>query len=372
MVVSIVNSQNDESVVDGEPRHKSAKTQTVDIFPYQASDKPEVLQLLQLGLGGEGGIWDDERVWNWKHEASPFGQSKVMLARSPGGELMGLRAFMRWEFRLGNNLLKGYRPVDTVTHPDHRRKGVFSALTEYAVNEAVDEGTDLLFNSPNSQSLPGYRKLGWSRVDEVALLMKIARPVRLARKVLQTSAKKMFGQRTAFEVNFGVTDAGTENISARQKELTELLKNVDEWQSSVIVPVRSVEYLVWRYEQHPVHTYAAISLEDDEGFEALCFVRPVARWGGRGGLITDIFLRRPESSLMKRLIDKTVDVLNLDVALMSRPGGAFFDVSLRKCGFRLQSRNTLNFVVKALSDDGRIPSDVRDRWHITMGDLEFF
>ena len=88
--------------------------------------------------------------------------------------------------------------------------------------------------------------------------------------------------------------------------------------------------------------------------------------------MTDIFLRRPESSLMERLVDKAVNLLDLDVALTSRPGGAFFDNSLRNSGFRFRSRNTSNFVVKALRDDSPIDLGARDKWHITLGDLEFF
>lgn len=52
--------------------------------------------------------------------------------------------------------------ADTITHPDHQRKGLFAelALKTYAL--AASEGVEFLYGIPNSLSYPGFvNKLGW-------------------------------------------------------------------------------------------------------------------------------------------------------------------------------------------------------------------
>ena len=80
---------------------------------------------------------------------------------------------MRWRFTTGNTTVRAVRAVDTVTHPEYRRYGVFSALTNKAVEQAKNEGVDLIFNTPNNQVLPGYLKLGWNYVSAIRPLQSL-------------------------------------------------------------------------------------------------------------------------------------------------------------------------------------------------------
>ena len=91
------------------------------------ADRPSVLDLLGTSLG-----WaDDERssqLFAWKHVDNPFGPSPGWVAVADG-EIVGVRLFMRWRFRRGTTTVSAVRAVDTATHPDHRGRGLFTALT---------------------------------------------------------------------------------------------------------------------------------------------------------------------------------------------------------------------------------------------------
>ena len=51
---------------------------------------------------------------------------------------------------------------DVVTHPEHQRKGLFTAMGNYAREHAAEHGTAFMFCSPNENSAPGFvRSLGW-------------------------------------------------------------------------------------------------------------------------------------------------------------------------------------------------------------------
>ncbi|MBF6640016.1 GNAT family N-acetyltransferase [Flavobacterium sp. J49] len=122
-------------------------------------DMPQIIELTK-------GHLDDnfnESFFLWKHLQNPFGVSFAMGAWD-SDQLVGLRLFMRWEFVGSDNaVIKAIRPVDTVTHNDYRGQGVFKSLTLKGL-ELNQNNNDLVFNTPNQNSLPGYLKMGWQKI----------------------------------------------------------------------------------------------------------------------------------------------------------------------------------------------------------------
>jgi GNAT superfamily N-acetyltransferase len=129
----------------------------MDIRPIDiATDLDSILDILGRSLSHPG-----NRDWfMWKHVENPFGASPGFVAVE-NGKILGVRLFMKWKFRMGNSVLEALRPVDTATHPDARGKGVFKMLTLDALNVLNPSGNQIIFNTPNNNSLPGYLKMGW-------------------------------------------------------------------------------------------------------------------------------------------------------------------------------------------------------------------
>ena len=126
---------------------------------YEVTDEDAVLRLLRITLGAGPIGQRTAAFFRWKHLDNPFGPS-LMLVADAGGEIIGLRAFMRWRFDAAGQDVRAVRAVDTATHPDHQGRGIFSRLTSEAL-DLLRGDTDLIFNTPNEKSLPGYLKLGW-------------------------------------------------------------------------------------------------------------------------------------------------------------------------------------------------------------------
>jgi GNAT superfamily N-acetyltransferase len=127
--------------------------------PALEADIPAIVSLLRLSLG-ETLMAKSEAFWRWKHINNPFGPSPVLLAEE-GDTLVGVRAFMRWEWTLNGSVIKAVRAVDTATHPDFQGKGIFKKLTLLSVERCQGEGVQFIFNTPNAISMPGYLKMGW-------------------------------------------------------------------------------------------------------------------------------------------------------------------------------------------------------------------
>src|SRR5688572_13398222 len=97
------------------------------IRPAEATDIPEIISLLKLSLG-ESFLPKSEAYWHWKHVNNPFGKSPVLLAEESNA-IIGVRAFMRWQWNDGKRTIEAVRAVDTATHPDFQGKGIFTKLT---------------------------------------------------------------------------------------------------------------------------------------------------------------------------------------------------------------------------------------------------
>lgn len=131
------------------------------------ADIPAIVTLLKKSLG-ETSSPKSIDYWIWKHIENPFGASMVLVAENEG-QLIGVRAMMRWSWQKGNNVFISLRAVDTSTHPDHQGRGIFTVLTQKMVERAHDQDFNFIFNTPNPKSLPGYLKLGWTIVGKLTV-----------------------------------------------------------------------------------------------------------------------------------------------------------------------------------------------------------
>ncbi|HNW81253.1 MAG TPA: GNAT family N-acetyltransferase [bacterium] len=125
--------------------------------------------------------------WDWKYLRNPFGKPLGWFTEC-NHELVGLRLLIPNRFRIGDDIFTGYQLVDTATHPDHGRKGIFSAMTKKAI-EKIETENSFFFNFPNENSLPGYIALGWRQISDMNWYFSITGYGSLFRKFKEGSFK---------------------------------------------------------------------------------------------------------------------------------------------------------------------------------------
>ncbi len=147
----------------------------LDIREATPDDRPAIIELCRASLG-----WGDdprfEQLFSWKHDQNAFGPSYMWVA-TDGDKVVGLRAFMRWEFVRGSEVLHAVRAVDTATHPGYQGKGLFTAMTMHGLDVITDDGIDFVFNTPNDKSRLGYLKMGWQQVGKLPVAIRVAGPI---------------------------------------------------------------------------------------------------------------------------------------------------------------------------------------------------
>lgn len=154
----------------------STATKAFEIVPITEVPLDEVLAVLDQTFGPG----HDEAWFKWKHINNPFGQSLGWVAVGEGC-VLGVRLFMRWRLQWAERKVEAVRPVDTATTASARGRGVFRELTQFAVGAVRnDHQIDLIFNTPNANSRPGYERMGWSILPPIAHGVRPVLPGRIA------------------------------------------------------------------------------------------------------------------------------------------------------------------------------------------------
>jgi GNAT superfamily N-acetyltransferase len=324
--------------------------------PYRDDDEADVLDLLTASLGGGPAGVRPPSFFRWKHLENPFGRSYMLLAEFDG-KVVGFRSFMRWRLRVGGETIRAVRAVDTATHPDHQGRGVFRQLTTRAIEELRGEA-DLIFNTPNEKSLPGYLKMGWRRVAEVPIRIRVRRPLRFVRHL--RSRLEAAGDPSAV-----VQPAPP--LAALWEEAGSFATGGNEGRLST---TRDDAFLRWRYGEVPLLHYRVAEERDGGTLRGALIYRVRSRGRLREATLSDLLIPRGDRACATRLLRRAARDEDVDHLTCSFPAGSDQAAAARRTGF-LPSPKGLTLVANPLRE---LPTDVFDlgSWSLTLGDLEVF
>jgi GNAT superfamily N-acetyltransferase len=311
----------------------------VRIRPYEDRDLPDVLEVLRASLGVTSLQPRSEDWFTWKHLENPFGRSMMFVAEV-NGRLVGFRALLRWQLLTpGGETLGCARPVDTATHPEFQRMGVFRALTECAVDTARAEGVDLVFNTPNRRSGAGYRAMGWSEVGRIGVMVRPS-----SRMVLAP---------------FGHDHSNDVSGFVRGDPAAAMSSPVPPDPSGLHTP-RTAEYLRWRFADNPIARYVCITTSG-----GTAMLRPNLRSGFREVVISDVW-----GADLSDPMRHAVRAARGDYVVGTFPKGSPARKAAMRAGlWPVPGVTALTLLALPLREIGL---DIRDigAWRFTMSDLE--
>lgn len=153
-----------------------------EIRPYDPGDREDVLSLFRT-------VWGTDRGEDWlvaTYESNPYLDGPPMLVADAGGEVVGARPFEPFPMRAGSSEFVAVYLNNLMVHPDHRRKGLFTRLTERTIERFAAGDVAFLFNFANELSAPGYRKIGFQEVGRAPPnCLRIQEPGRFIRDRLE-------------------------------------------------------------------------------------------------------------------------------------------------------------------------------------------
>ncbi|MDZ7729858.1 MAG: GNAT family N-acetyltransferase [Natrialbaceae archaeon] len=114
--------------------------------------------------------------FDWKYESNPYIDHVPMIVATHDGEVVGAKPCFAMQLTAGTERVLGLQPADVMVHADHRRRGLYSRTTEELKRRYQNSTADLFFNYPNTATLQGSLKHGWSVVETVPTYYRIHDP----------------------------------------------------------------------------------------------------------------------------------------------------------------------------------------------------
>lgn len=104
-----------------------------------------------------------------KHNTASFGTSNLgFLAYSEDNEPAAFYGVFACEVEYKGQIYLVAQSGDTMTHPNHARKGLFTKLAKHTYEYCKQIGVNLVFGFPNQNSYPGFVKnLSWTHFDDM-------------------------------------------------------------------------------------------------------------------------------------------------------------------------------------------------------------
>lgn len=349
----------------------------IDIVPLSEVPQEDVLDLLRTSLNSSGVTRKTDDFWKWKHQDNPFGESIGCAAKScNGGELVAVRPLMRWSFVSPTySEISALRPVDTVTHPEWRGRGLFSRLTRYSLDRIDGFSSTLVFNTPNDASLPGYEKMGWVRSDRLSLLVRPGDFISIFRSLWAG-----FFNRSAKMVWSGVKRDGillaTEMSQSLVDEVVDFCVSAELARAPVgLRTVRTKPFLMWRYFRQPNAEYGFSLIRDQNGrIVSVVVLRPEVRGWARAVLLVDVFADPATVVSVRHAVRSAMRRASANVFVAHSASGSVEQAAMRRELFLPLKSKILAARRLGAVDDSRMPlPSTRDLiWDLSLGDIEIF
>lgn len=139
---------------------------------FEPADRSGFLDLYRTVMGPATESW-----FRWKYERNPYvSHVPVVVAVDDADGIVAARPQVPFRMAAGDRETLALRFGDTIVHPDHRRKGLFTRTTSFAMEYYSAQPTRFAFNFPNSLSEPGYLRMGGQLVQELPTSYRIHDP----------------------------------------------------------------------------------------------------------------------------------------------------------------------------------------------------
>lgn len=157
---------------------------------YRPGDDAGIRSLFERELGRvrSGAFFE------WKYLDEPYLSHVPVTVAERDGEVVGVQAYLPFPLRAGNRTALALQPADAVVHGDHRRNGLYTRMTELAIDRYADGEPALFFNYPSPGALSAQREMGWESLGDLPVSYRVRRPSRFVADALEGVRGRVLGR----------------------------------------------------------------------------------------------------------------------------------------------------------------------------------
>jgi GNAT superfamily N-acetyltransferase len=312
------------------------------IRAYREGDEEGIFKLYQAVYPSKQRAQDEWLSWwRWLYKESPAGHGRIILADA-NDRLAAQYAVVPIWIKVGRQTCVGAQSLDTMTHPDYRRRGLFETLAKEVYRDAAGVGINIVYGFPNSMSAPGFiNKLDWFVVSCLKLSLKplnwkntirIKIKNRLLSGLLGGGASLLF-DKILFRTRKAPVTAGftVTQVTSFDERFDRLFSRVSE--QYPIMVARNKDYLNWRFSV-PGKNYLIIAYERANEIGGYLVLRHETTNDTKVSIIFDMIAESEE--VMHCLVSEAVKVCQqagADFIKYSLIAGRPYHRVLRRNGF---------------------------------------
>jgi hypothetical protein len=347
-----------------------------DLVPIESLPVNKILEFLRLTLGhGNEAYTKSDALWQWKHLNSPYGSSYGIAAVNRiNHEIIGIRLLMNWILENENSeKIACVRAVDTGTHPDFYRMGIFTALTKKAIFDLTQQKAGIIFNTPNKKSKAGNLKLGWEVVGSWPVYIKILQPFSFIKGILigRIKNKKQYLPKRSDVFNDKVLSFKELIDKINRKDLDIFLEQAYHtyrknygWHIK-----KDFNYIFWRYGNHPNVDYGFIPLLNDGKLIGLGVLRRNIRYGMVEVVISELLFANSDIILKNDLLRVIKKNISADYLIAHYNVHTPELLALKKNSFIKAPGQHIDFIIKELTTKSERFNRLK-YWNLSLGDIE--
>jgi len=352
------------------------------IREYKNGDEVGILELRQAVYGE---IVDREQWfnwWKWMYNDNPAGRGRIWLAEH-SGKIVGQYAIVPRVMKIAGEIITGALSLDTMTHPDYRREGIFESLAKRVYSQAAEEDIYVIYGFPNKFSYPGFiKKLNWFDICSIRTLMKVLHSenvmraklrVRFVAGFLSPVVDLMFKTTSKARGISSLRSVTITKVSSFDDRINNLWEHIAEEHNVAIV--RNKEYLNWRYAEVPDVKYTIYLAEVSGEVWGYIVLRCIETEDIKSGFILDLVTPLNQEGIIQSLVSTAIEYFKqekADIIYCRMLGDRKYYKVFKENGFiyslfRLRSR------FAAYSDKQALQIYLKNPkyWFIQIGDSDF-
>lgn len=138
------------------------------VRPYEPGDRAHVLELQQHLWSSDPAL--NEAYFSWKYEENPYASDVRIYLAFQGDQAVGMRGFFgsRWEAGVPREDVPLWLPDDLVIAPEHRNRGVFTAIMNAALEDLATYRSGFALNVGGAElTVLGQLSMGWKSIGSL-------------------------------------------------------------------------------------------------------------------------------------------------------------------------------------------------------------
>ncbi|MBA7530002.1 hypothetical protein ES705_22204 [subsurface metagenome] len=355
---------------------------------YVLGHENDIVELMQkdIQIRGSKAIFNKE-FWEWKYKNNNAGffQNWILLAKSKTSEKIGGHyTAIPVELMANGNTVLSAQSVDTLTHVNFRKQGIFTGLAQLCYGELVRDHIDIIYGYPNDNSYPGFvKKLDWNHIFVVKEVVFILNPKKIAELKFKNGFKKVVAF-LALKTFFSFRNITNKLIPTNSVMIINInidnidYKLVDKWISSQYnyYVARTLEYFKWRYIENPIDRNIVfksfVKNNEVKGYYilkfktyphrknlAVCHIMELLS-GPRGKKTTLLMI----NDIIKTCQQKNADIIHSYTHLQQHDHHLY-----KKTGFI--QYDSKNYIIRINNNKEKYPGILKpENWFISLGDSD--